>query len=172
MQSLVEKGIKGGAINNAALDGAYIIVPEAVGEGKSSDELISFDEAYNIVNQDMNAKVVIVSFLNDIWEKMLCNNESKKQMLRVLQTNPNVVFLTLPASREDWNNISFKSSNSSQKVSNNELIDAMHSITKGHLLIIRHSLQPGKIKDPYHPNGEREQHYLDEAFELTKKYFP
>lgn len=167
---VIKNWINSGVINNPALDGTHIIMPEAVGEGR----LISFKEAYAITNSDSNAKVVIASFLNDVKsrDQIFTPNSSQLKTIKILQANPNVVFLVLPASPKDWNNISFQNNSPIKKISDSEIIDATYKLNEWYLQVIRHSLQPNKVKDPYHPVGDREKAYVNEAFEITQRYFP
>ncbi len=166
LKGLIDKKV----VINSELNDAHIIVPDGIDEG-DENPFFSLAEATELLNSNPKTKIIITSTLMDVIEK---SAEQAKQTdeLKLLQSSPNVRFIDLAGELTQWDEISFKWDKKDSKVTNEEILDATYNITKSHLFIIRHSLQSQKVKDPYHPADEREQRYVDEAFELTKKYFP
>ncbi|MBP6086141.1 hypothetical protein KA478_02950 [Patescibacteria group bacterium] len=92
-------------------------------------------------------------------------------MAKFLLAHKNCRYAQLPLCFTDLNVI-FDAEQSSSSGTKQEIMHkASEEIARQNLAVIKHSLEPYKVKDPYNPTPQ-EKHYIDAAFRLTQQYFP
>lgn len=125
--------------------------------------------AYNVLQKNPEAKVLFFSWLwQQMLEKHLSQRWDKHAIFQRLIAHKNFRFIENPCSPEQLN-LSFE-----MQWENNvqQQFAAEKIITMQYIGIIKHSLEPYKVKDAYNTKDSREQSYVQHAFELTQKYFP
>lgn len=162
-------------ITNPNLEWTYLINICYNQNGKRKlQDFFWLQQSYEILQKNPNAKIILYSPLSKEAISQLFNKKTTttKDMFDWLLLHWNFRYFEIPCTPEQFN-IAFDSKSERLSQEDREkMYISEKNMAINNIAIIKHSLQPGKIKDPYSPQDEREKKYLEEAFELTKMYFP
>ncbi len=151
----------------------YMHLNEYKGESYRRDAYWGIEAAYDIQNNDPQKKIIMYWWFD---RDSLINKKDKTGIssvmhdkLLVLNWSSNFRYLQLPFRGNDLNNCFVKEW---EVNSATQVFEAEKRIAIQNIRIIRHSIEPYKVKDPYNPQNNNERRYVEHAFELTQKYFP